>query len=67
MLDAASAAEFELAVDQQYWYELILDDLPMWGMVGEVLRDEQHGKMEKVTVCIDSEVFELILGLSWFM
>jgi len=47
MLDAASAAEFELAVDQQYWYELILDDLPMWGMVGEVLRDEQHGKMEK--------------------
>lgn len=48
VLDAASAAEFELAVDQQYWYELILDGLPMWGMVGEVLRDEQHGKMEKV-------------------
>jgi len=34
----------------QYWYELVLDDLPMWGMVGEVLRDETHGRMEKVIV-----------------
>lgn len=47
-LDKETAAEFELAVDQQYWYELILDDLPMWGMVGEVLRDDTHGRMEKV-------------------
>ena len=33
----------------QYWYELYLDDLPMWGMVGETLRDESTGKMAKVT------------------
>lgn len=39
--------EFTAMVDQQYWYELFLDDLPMWGMVGEVLRDEEHGRMEK--------------------
>lgn len=26
----------------------MLDDLPMWGMVGEVLRDDAHGRMEKV-------------------
>ncbi len=32
----------------QYWYELFLDDLPMWGMVGEVLRDDQHQRLEKV-------------------
>ena len=32
----------------QYWYELFLDDLPMWGMVGEILRDEQHGRFERV-------------------
>lgn len=73
-LDAATASEFEMAVDQQvrcipqlfralklidlrvipvqYWYELFLDDLPMWGMVGEVLRDETHGKMEKVNLPI---------------
>jgi hypothetical protein len=31
----------------QYWYELFLDDLPMWGMVGEVLRDDAHSRMEK--------------------
>jgi transmembrane 9 superfamily member 3 len=30
----------------QYWYELYLDDLPMWGMVGEVLRDEKTGERE---------------------
>lgn len=74
VLDKATAAEFEVAVDRQvrllrlvrfvcvfcqrlsylvhlfaqYWYELVLDDLPMWGMVGEVLRDDAHGRMEKV-------------------
>lgn len=47
-LTKETAAEFELAVDRQYWYELVLDDLPMWGMVGEVLRDDAHGRMEKV-------------------
>lgn len=46
-LDKSMVAEFELAVDRQYWYELFLDDLPMWGMVGEVLHDETHGKLEK--------------------
>jgi hypothetical protein len=63
ILDKNSAKAFESAVDQQvtcldlslcsyhvfqYWYELFLDDLPMWGMVGEVLRDDNHGRMEKV-------------------
>lgn len=47
VLDKDAAAQFELAVDRQYWYELVLDDLPMWGMVGEVLRDDTHGRMEK--------------------
>ena len=46
-LDQASADKFEMAVDQQYWYELVLDDLPTWGMVGETLRDDVHGRMEK--------------------
>ena len=31
----AQAQHFSYAVDQQYWYELVVDDLPMWGMVGE--------------------------------
>jgi len=46
-LDESTVAEFELAIDRQYWYELILDDLPMWGMVGETLRDESLGRMLK--------------------
>ena len=48
VLDKDSVAAFELAVNGQYWYELFLDDLPMWGMVGEILRDDAHGQMEKV-------------------
>ena len=46
-LTAEQASKFETAVDEQYWYELFLDDLPMWGMVGEVLRDAKSGAMEK--------------------
>jgi len=44
-LSAEDAAIFVDAVEQQYWYELFLDDLPMWGMVGEVLRDASTGQM----------------------
>lgn len=47
-LSASDAAHFQQAVDQQYWYELYLDDLPMWGMVGEILRDEASGQMVHV-------------------
>ena len=36
-----------LHVALQYWYELFLDDLPMWGMVGEILRDDVDSRMEK--------------------
>ncbi len=47
VLSKEDASKFEMAVDQQYWYELIIDDLPMWGMVGETLRDDTHNRMEK--------------------
>ena len=47
VLSEEYVTQFTSMVDQQYWYELFLDDLPMWGMVGEVLRDEEHGRMEK--------------------
>jgi len=38
-LDEAKAGKFKHAVKNQYWYQLFLDDLPIWGMVGEVLTD----------------------------
>ena len=39
---------FSRVFTTQYWYELFLDDLPMWGMVGEALRDST-GVMENVS------------------
>eukprot|EP01120_Amphizonella_sp_Union-15-10_P016630 TRINITY_DN887_c0_g1_i1.p1 TRINITY_DN887_c0_g1~~TRINITY_DN887_c0_g1_i1.p1 ORF type:complete len:583 (-),score=68.76 TRINITY_DN887_c0_g1_i1:96-1844(-) len=35
-LSEADAEVFELAIKNQYWYELFCDDLPIWGMVGDV-------------------------------
>ena len=62
-LTKETAAEFELAVDRQYWYELVMDDLPMWGMVGEVLRDDTHGRMEKVCIYIYMLSFNVIITI----
>ncbi|KNC51393.1 endomembrane protein emp70 [Thecamonas trahens ATCC 50062] len=39
-LDEDGAAKFEYAVLNQYWYQMFLDDLPVWGMVGEVVVSE---------------------------
>lgn len=36
-------AEFSYAVIKHYWYELFMDDLPMWGFVGEV-KQKQAGQ-----------------------
>ena len=44
VLTKQAEADFNEAISTQYWYELFLDDLPMWGMVGESLRDND-GKM----------------------
>lgn len=38
-LSAADAKKFSAAVEQHYWYQLYLDDLPIWGMVGEAGED----------------------------
>lgn len=35
-LDESDAEEFETAVRSNYWFELYMDDLPIWGFVGEV-------------------------------
>jgi len=36
-LKKEETATFIHAVSNQYWYQLFLDDLPIWGMVGEVV------------------------------
>ncbi len=34
-MGSAEAAQLEQAVRHEYWYQMFLDDLPLWGMVGE--------------------------------
>ena len=36
-LDKAKASELVEAIKQRYWYQVFIDDLPVWGMVGEYL------------------------------
>ncbi|KAH0658951.1 hypothetical protein KY285_029258 [Solanum tuberosum] len=35
-LDASKIAQFKYAIDNLYWFEFFMDDLPIWGFVGEV-------------------------------
>jgi transmembrane 9 superfamily protein 3 len=48
-LDVSSKRKFEYAVLNQYWYQMFLDNLPVWGMVGEVVEGE-GGKEETAYV-----------------
>ncbi|XP_042066809.1 transmembrane 9 superfamily member 1 [Salvia splendens] len=45
-LDAAKVKQFKDAIDNSYWFEFFMDDLPLWGFIGEVLpdrnRDNKH-------------------------
>lgn len=44
-LDDTQAATFRKAVKKHYWYELFMDELPVWGFVGvppeEIKTDDQ--------------------------
>jgi transmembrane 9 superfamily protein 3 len=39
-LDGAGAQLMAFAVSNHYWYQLFVDELPVWGMVGEVVAEE---------------------------
>lgn len=39
-LDANDLKEFKDAVEGDYFFEMFLDDLPMWGYIGEVVHEE---------------------------
>eukprot|EP01113_Clastostelium_recurvatum_P019899 TRINITY_DN2359_c0_g1_i3.p1 TRINITY_DN2359_c0_g1~~TRINITY_DN2359_c0_g1_i3.p1 ORF type:complete len:615 (-),score=146.56 TRINITY_DN2359_c0_g1_i3:60-1820(-) len=38
-LTKEDAETFIYAIKNQYWYQMFLDDLPIWGMVGEVVEN----------------------------
>lgn len=46
-LSEEDAQIFMHAISNHYWYQLFIDNLPLWGMVGElVLPDEEKAKLE---------------------
>lgn len=44
-LTAEEVEKFKVAVKNQYWYQLFMDDLPIWGMVGEAVPDGGEEKL----------------------
>ncbi|KAH1030747.1 hypothetical protein J1N35_042921 [Gossypium stocksii] len=45
-LDEAKVREFKDAIENSYWFEFFMDDLPLWGFVGELHpdRNSDNGK-----------------------
>ncbi|KAJ8477040.1 hypothetical protein OPV22_020767 [Ensete ventricosum] len=43
-LDAAKVKQFKDAVESSYWFEFFIDDLPLWGFIGETdkTNENQH-------------------------
>ncbi|XP_047980576.1 transmembrane 9 superfamily member 1-like [Salvia hispanica] len=41
-LEGAKVKQFKDAIDNSYWFEFFMDDLPLWGFVGETLPDRTH-------------------------
>ncbi|XP_004504187.1 transmembrane 9 superfamily member 1-like [Cicer arietinum] len=39
-LDDAKAKQFKDAIENNYWFEFFMDDLPLWGYVGELHPDK---------------------------
>ena len=46
-LDDKKTDKFRMAVKKHYWYELFIDELPLWGFVGEVAEDDGVPSLEE--------------------
>eukprot|EP00850_Spirogloea_muscicola_P016317 SM000131S26747 [mRNA] locus=s131:285974:290027:+ [translate_table: standard] len=44
-LDANKAKKFTYAIQNRYWFELFMDDLPIWGFVGELAQGDKTDGM----------------------
>ncbi|CAN4097995.1 unnamed protein product [Withania somnifera] len=42
-LDESKIAQFKYAIDNSYWFEFFMDDLPIWGFVGELHANRYGG------------------------
>ncbi|WKA11382.1 hypothetical protein VitviT2T_028884 [Vitis vinifera] len=45
-LDAAKVKQFRDAIGKSYWFEFFIDDLPLWGFIGEVHSDKKNDKIQ---------------------
>ncbi|KAJ4761677.1 Transmembrane 9 superfamily member [Rhynchospora pubera] len=43
-LDSSKAKQFSDAIESSYWFEFFIDDLPLWGFVGEVDKSTETSK-----------------------
>ncbi|KAJ3671656.1 hypothetical protein LUZ60_007735 [Juncus effusus] len=41
-LDAAKVQQFTDAIESSYWFEFFIDDLPLWGFVGETDKNNEN-------------------------
>mmetsp|Transcript_19467 Transcript_19467/g.31871 ORF Transcript_19467/g.31871 Transcript_19467/m.31871 type:complete len:596 (-) Transcript_19467:424-2211(-) len=48
VLSVEEVKKFQEAIDRDYYFEMYLDDMPMWGLIGEVeKRSDEKGKEHK--------------------
>lgn len=41
---------FTYAITRHYWYELFMDDLPIWGFVGDIRPSKTAGEEDSVVL-----------------
>eukprot|EP00252_Welwitschia_mirabilis_P021821 TRINITY_DN5713_c0_g1_i1.p1 TRINITY_DN5713_c0_g1~~TRINITY_DN5713_c0_g1_i1.p1 ORF type:complete len:588 (-),score=64.12 TRINITY_DN5713_c0_g1_i1:366-2129(-) len=41
-LDSSKVKQFKEAIENTYWFEFFIDDLPLWGFVGELHADKNN-------------------------
>lgn len=49
-LSNEDVGEFTYAIQHHYWYELFMDDLPVWGFVGELRAAAAHSEQHDVLI-----------------
>ncbi|GAB4844785.1 Transmembrane 9 super member 1 [Ancistrocladus abbreviatus] len=47
-LDADKVKQFKDAIESSYWFEFFMDDLPLWGFVGELHTDKNNDNTKHV-------------------
>ncbi|KAF0976391.1 hypothetical protein FDP41_004618 [Naegleria fowleri] len=51
--------QYIYAIDNQYWYQYYLDDLPMWAMIGGYALTKKGDKIEKVPFVYTHQLFQI--------